>query len=542
MSLKAQLLLKSIVLKGHVNRYALLGLGIALGSIFIATCLASYQATGQVSIEGIVHAQLNNPAIWALDLTPFMFAYWGQSFCYHLASKAETIIEDKTREYVHEKDDLQSKLRYESLHDSLTNLPNNHLLSQRVNQGIQQLNEGESLVLIVVIIDRFREINFDIGNFRANSLLVQFAEKIKSFLLEPYMLQAHMGMNMAARLQSAEFAILLPRFRKENQLEMIMDKLSQETSTGFMIDGYRVDIKTHSGVAVYPTSGQNDIELIDHATLASLSAEKEKQPYKVYDPSMEREFNAKRMMLKELEKAIEAEQLSMLYQPVVDIKSDKIIGCEASIELESEEYGRYGSDKLISLVEGTKLLEELNRFNFKHVIMQIAKWHQAGFKIFGRLPLYDVSDPTLVTEIKTLLDKNKLDAKYLRIELTEQACLRDQSHTSKMLNKFAQLGIKIAISDFASGYSSFVYLTNFPINEIKIDKSYVAEMLKDKKKYRIVLAMVKLAEAMKLSVFADGVNSVDIKDELLKLGCKIGQGDFFEKPVHQEQLINQLKK
>lgn len=286
MNIKQRLSVRSEVFKEQVNKYALLGLLISIGSILVASMLVSYQLTGRVSLSGMILAQLSNPAIWALDLTPFMFAYWGQLFCDELAHKAESIIEGKTREFIHKSDDLAHQLAYESQHDSLTRLPNERLLLTRMKQGIAQINAGEALALILLDIKNFKEIIYHFGIFNGNSLLVQFSEQLKSILLAPYLLQAHMGMNMIARRQGSEFAILIPRLKKEHHFEEILKKIIDETSTTFMIDGNAIDIKTRLGAALYPNHGRDEKELIHNATLCLFHAEKDNDHRNIYDPSM----------------------------------------------------------------------------------------------------------------------------------------------------------------------------------------------------------------------------------------------------------------
>ncbi|GGI88469.1 putative bifunctional diguanylate cyclase/phosphodiesterase [Legionella impletisoli] len=542
MGIKQQLVLRSTVLKGHVNKYTILGLSIAIGSIIFATCLVSYQLTGTISLSGIIEAQATNPAIWALDLTPFMFAYWGQSFCYQLASTAETIIEDQTREYVHKSDDLASKLQYESNHDHLTNLPNNRLLQKRLSQGIQQIKKGEELALILLTINQFRDINYSIGSYSANSLLVQFAEKLKSLLLEPYMLQAYMGMNMVARLQSAEFAILIPRLRKDHNLEHIIQNIIAETSTSFIIDGNPIDVKTTAGIAIYPHHGETDEDLIQHASLALLYAEKEQKNYALYEQGLDKNFKTRKVILKGIKSAIDSEEFEVLYKPVVALKTGNIIGSESVIKFNNDKYGLMTPEEIVSIVDGSGAVQGLTFFTLKKVISQLENWHKSGKKLFTRVYLYEAIDPDLPNILQQLLSEKNVPAEYLRLELTEQACLSDQTHTIPVLKQLSELGIKISISDFGSGYTSFIYLTNFPITEIKIDKSFTAAMLADDRKHSIVQAIVKLAGAMDLKVIADGVDNEAIKVELQKLGCTYGLGDYFSEPLEPDDFYKLFEK
>lgn len=215
MNIKSNLAYSSVILKGHVNRYAFLGLLISVGSILIASCIVSYQLTGSVSLGGFIQAQRSNPAIWILDLTPFMFVYWGQAFCYGLVNKAESLLVDKTKELLNISGNLELKLKY----DSLTNLPNNRLLNEKIRLAIEQLGSQGELAVIVI---KINDLNYNFSSFNTNNIVKQFAEKLKSVLIDPYMLKASLGINMVARLQSDEFAILMPRLKKDLEINELL--------------------------------------------------------------------------------------------------------------------------------------------------------------------------------------------------------------------------------------------------------------------------------------------------------------------------------
>lgn len=542
MGIKQRLAVRSVVLKDRVNKYAIIGLGISFLSIVVASIFASYQQTGAIDFSGIVYAQKTNPALWALDLTPFMFAYWGQLFCYEMANTMETLIEDKTRELLNKSSDLELKLQYETNHDHLTKLPNQHLLSQRITQGIQQLNEGEELALIVLHINFFKDINYKYGSFNGNSLLVQFAEKLKTILLEPYLLQAYMGMNMVARIQGAEFAILIPRLKKEHHLDDLLIKVLASTSASFMIDGNSINTTTTAGVALYPQHGKDDLSLIRHASLSLFHAEKEGSSYAIYETAMEKGAQTDRVKVKELSSAIDNEKMGVLYQPELELKTEKIMGVEALVHLDDAKYGMIYADELLPIIEGTILVRKLTNLMIKNAIKQLALWQKSKNKIYITVSLFDATDMELPSLVEAMLKENNISPEYLKLELTERACLSDQTRSMIVLKELADLGIKIAISDFCSGYTSFIYLTNFPISELKIDKSFIMNMIADKKKLSVVKAVLKLAETMKLVVFADGIVDEKIMKELIKLGYEYGQAPYLTPAVSADKVPALLTK
>ena len=540
MSIKKHLKIRSHVLKDSVNKYAILGLCISLVSIFVASILVSYQLTGFINFDGILLAHKTNPALWALDLTPFMFAYWGQSFCYELASNMEDLIEDKTRELANKSSDLELKLHYETMHDHLTNLANQRLLVERINQAINQVKKNEEVALIFLHINGFREINFEYGSFNGNSLLIQFSEKLKNILLEPFLLQAYMGMNMVARLQGAEFAILLPRLNKNHDLEKIIEQLLELTSVNFMIDGNNVKISTGAGVSLYPTDADNGQTLLKNASASLFYADKNKKPYAIYSAGMSKHVKNNGLKTKELMTEFDNGGFMVIYEPMVDLKTGKIVGVEVFPHFNDPEFSKLGIEDLSAMLEGSVMPRKVTHLMLKQGIEQLSLWQKDKHQVVMSFNIFDATDEELPAYIHSLLKEYSIDPVFLRIALTEKACLSDQRHTIDILNQLAELGIKVVISDFCSGYSSFTYLTSFPISEIKIDKSHIMNMMHNEKKQQLVSSIIKLAETMGLVVYADGIIDEPMMNKLKKLGCLYGQGNHFSPPVPAEKMTSML--
>jgi diguanylate cyclase (GGDEF)-like protein len=274
MNIKNKLLTSSILLKSHVNRYTFLGLVIALGSILTACIIVSYQLTGHITLEGIVAAQISNPAIWILDLTPFMFIYWGQAFCEGIVNQAQSILIDKTDEFLKISSSLELKLKYESNHDNVTKLPNNHMFSGQISNAIDQLGTQGQLAVIVVKINDFENISYNFGTFNANNVLKQFADKLNAILVEPYMLQVSLGISSVARLQGEEFVFLLPRLKAEFDADELLSALHQSMISNFMIDGVNIKVTSTSGMAIYPSHGEDEEALLSHANIDLYNAKK----------------------------------------------------------------------------------------------------------------------------------------------------------------------------------------------------------------------------------------------------------------------------
>ncbi|CAM2951275.1 regulatory protein (GGDEF and EAL domains) [Legionella steigerwaltii] len=533
MDINYKLAKTSIVFKDYVNKYAYIGLAISICSIIIASFIVSYQITGYININGFVRAQTTNPAIWILDLSPFIFAYWGQSFCYGLANTAETFVADKTQELLYKSGDLESKLKYESEHDFFTQLPNSFLFREQITQAIHKIEKPNELAVILLKLNDFKSIHNNFGNFNANSALIQFVKKLKDMLLSTFMLEATMGINSVARLEGDEFVLLLPRLNKNINWDKLLNAIIDATTLDFIVDSIHVNITTTAGVAIYPHDGDDEVSLVNHARTAVFHARKKDKPFALYHSDMEEDFTTNRIVLNGLKKSIENQEMKIYFQPTVELTTGKIIGAEAMVSFVHEKYGLISMEKFISLIEGSRLIQQLTLFMLTHVTKQLALWHQSGHKIFAsvNLSVQDASDKKLPAFIKKLLKENKVPPEYLILEFNERACLSDQAKSIEVLNQLSSLGVKIAIHDFCSGYASFIYLVNFPINEVKIEKSLVLGMVKDKKKSKIVEAIIKLAKTFELEVLADGVESREIREQLKHYGCKYGQGFYFSRQM-----------
>lgn len=544
MNIKESVTPRSIILKSHVNRYTFLGLAIAVSSILIASLIVSYQMTGSVSLAGFIKAQRSNPAIWVLDLTPFMFVYWGQAFCEGLVNRAQTLLVDQTREFLNISGNLELKLRYESNHDNLTSLPNSRMLSEQMKQGIEQLGTQGQLALIIIKINDFQAINYNFGAFNANTLLKQFADQLKNLLIDPYMLEVSIGLNMVSRLQSDEFAFLLPRLKKEFNANELLEKMLKLIPSNYAIDGININMNTTAGIAVYPFHGQDDVTLINHASIAVYHARKDGRPFAIYNPEMQDDLVQNRIMINELKRSIEHNELEIYYLPIINLASGQIIGAESHVRFEHPEYGILSPEKFIPLVEGTSLIQQLTEFMLKGVIQQIASWQSEGYALSAsvNLSVKDASNKELPGLIEELLHRYKVPPSCLILEFTERACLTDQTTTKEVLGKLSAIGIQLSIADFCSGDTSFIYLTNYPINEVKIEKSYVFKMTHDPKKIKIVEAIIKIANTLGLKTMADGIADHDTLEQLKELGCQSGQGVYFSHPVKASEFKSLLNK
>lgn len=530
-------------LQDQMKAFAMAGLGFSIACILVATMMVSWQLTGSIGFQGILLAQSSNPALWVLDVLPFLFLFWGQMIRVKLLKTTESIVDNKTEELQTLNANLARQLNYESNYDAVTKLPNQSQLLQKVNQALENSREDEGIAVIVLAIKGFKELNYNFGSYHANTLLKQFAEKLKKLLVMPFMLDTKMGIGFLAHTQGNEFALLIPAISKDIDIEMLLQKIVIACKTECTLDENQVTIMPLASAALYPGNGDSADILLHRANVAMFHTKKDSKGYRVYHPEMEDSFTVNRGMLEELKKAIDNDKLEIYYQPTVELNTGKIIGAEALIRFQNPEFGSLNAEKLIPLVEGMNLMKQLTAFVLKGVICQLAAWRQEGYPLSVSINLSaaDVIDIELPQQIQQLLEEFQLPAEVLKVELTEHACLKDPAKTLAVLNALSKMGIKIAIEDFCSGYFSFGYLMNFPVSEVKIDKSFVMPMMGDWQKRKMVTAIVKLARVMGMDVYAVGVEDKAIVDELQVLGCMYGQGFYFSKAVNVSDFTQLLR-
>jgi diguanylate cyclase len=509
------------VLRSKVSKHAYIGLIVAIFAILLATIGIDYQTDGHISFEGMIKAQSSNIALWIIDLSPLAFMFWGQTMSYAMSYAASAMVMDKTQELQLQTNELTSKTEHDLSHDMLTDLPNRSLFVDRLNQSINSLRgKAEKIAVIAINIDNFKDLNTGFGNHNADRLLKQFAQRLRSTVEEPI---------TVARFGGDDFAILMPNIDKEEQALFLSKKVQKTVAIHFALDDVIIDITATAGITFYPEHGQDADTLIQRANLAIYHAKQSGKEFAIYNPTMDKGSPNRLILMSELKKAIDAEQLLVYYQPKVDIQTGKINSCEALLRWEHPTFGMMNAEKFIPVAERTGLIKTLSLYVLKQSIEQASKWRKKGMnmEVSINLSAIDIIDLELPYTIESLLNVYDLPARFLTIELIESANLTDQNRAVEVINRLSALGIKISLDDFGTGYSSFVYLTNLPVNEIKIDKSFILTIHENEKKRNTVDAIIKLANALKLSVIAEGVETIGQLQILKSLNCPLGQGFYF---------------
>lgn len=526
------------VLKSKVSKYAYLGLLISVCALSVATLAVAYQLNGDITIDGIIKAQKSNIALWMLDLSPILFMFWGQSISNVMSYTASAMVMDQTHELRLQTNELTSRSAHDSSHDLLTDLPNRVLFVDRLNQAISALRGKKGILAVIAInIDNFKDLNSGFGNYNADRLLKQFAQRLKSAVDESMTL---------ARFSGDDFAILCPLIEHKDQAILLTKKVQKAVAIHFALEDVIIDITATAGITFLPEHGNDADTLLQRANLAIYHAKQNSKEFAIYSNAMDKGSPNRLILMSELKKAIDGEQLLVYYQPKINLKTSKICGCEALIRWEHPTFGMMSAEKFIPVAERTGLIKALSLYVLKEVIAQASKWRNKGMEIDVSINLsaVDIIDIELPYTIESLLNVHDLPGRYITIELIESTYLSDHNRAVEVINRLANLGIKISLDDFGTGYSSFVYLTNLPIHEIKIDKSFVLSIHENEKKQNTVDAIIKLAAALKLSVVAEGVEQITQLNILNNLNCPIAQGFYFCEAVDAdtfEQLFSSEK-
>lgn len=421
-----------------------------------------------------------------------------------------------------------------AFYDYLTGLPNRNYIKDKLPKILRDVKQFAAL--IYVDIDNFTEINDTLGYDAGDQLIVSIASVLKKALRNGDML-FHFGID--------KFVIFDKESNTELQSASFIYELLKKLNTNFRIQGYDVFVTVSIGIAIYPKDASDYQTLIKNADIAmNYSKKMDKSRYKFFEKSMEEEINEKVELQKELRQAVEEKQLKVFYQPKINANTGEIEGMEALVRWKHQSKGYIPPSKFIPLAEQTGIITEIGQFVLETACLQNKAWQELGYKpvkVAVNLSMRQLKGNSIINFIKKVLRDSKLGPKWLEFEITESMVMENCEQTENLLKKIRSLGIDISLDDFGTGYSSLNYLKSLPINCIKIDKSFIDEILTDKKQNFISSALINLAHGINLKVIAEGVETLEQFEMLKKYHCDTIQGYFFSKPVSDEEFEEMLK-
>jgi len=426
---------------------------------------------------------------------------------------------------VTEKKQAQELISYQAYHDLLTRLPNRALMEDRLNVAITQAERSKQKIAVMFLdLDRFKWVNDTLGHTMGDRLLQAVSQRLEDCLRKG---------DTLARFGGDEFALILPQVQRNEDATIIAAKILNEFKLPFHIDDHELFVSTSIGIAIYPEAGTTMDALIRSADLAMYCVKgRGKNSFEFFDESMNVMSSTRMTTEIELRRSLANKDLRVCYQPQVNAVTEKIVGFEALIRWEHPEKGLIYPDDFIPVAEETGLILEIGEFVLETVCEDIRNWRDAGIanvRVSINFSARQVEQSDFIERIVAALARFKLPGNCLEVEITENVIMSDMSQVIQKLRRLTSLGIKIAVDDFGTGSSSLSYLQQFPINTLKIDKSFVGSINVNAGGTSIVNAIVAMAQGLNLNLIAEGVETDPQLDYLRGLGCAEIQGWLFGK-------------
>src|SRR5712692_3571603 len=429
----------------------------------------------------------------------------------------------------------ETTAQYLAYYDPMVNLPNRAKLRESLEQAI---NTGQHtntrFALLIVDLNRFWEINSTLGHNNGDTLLQQVGLRIKEALQESHML---------ASLGGDEFAVLLPTADADYAVR-VAENILQVLEAPFEIAGFTLEVEACVGIALFPDHGTSPYLLMQHADVATYIAKKKGSNFAIYAVEHDPYSPQRLKLMGELRHAISNNQLFLHYQPKIDFQTGRTVGVEALMRWHHPQHGPIPPEEFIAMTERTGIIKTLNLWAPNTALEQCHNWDQMGLKIpiAVNLSLRNLQDPNFVDHINKLLKVWKIGHEWLELEITESTLMTDPINAMTNLSRLSRMGIHLTIDDFGIGYSSLSYLQKLPINTIKIDKSFVIDMIKNHDSAVIVLSTIELAHHLGLKVVAEGVETRQIWDKLAAFGCDLAQGYYISYPISANNFLAWLDK
>ena len=424
-------------------------------------------------------------------------------------------------------------LEHQALHDELTSLPNRALFQDYLQQAIKCANRMNSgFAILLMDLDRFKEVNDTLGHNAGDLLLIEVGRRLKETVRSE---------DLVARLGGDEYVVLMQNLT-EPDVERVAEKIRKVLEQPFRLGIEMVDVSASLGIACFPEHGKDAVTLTRRADMAMYAAKQEHSGFAMYSDAQEQSSRATLALRSELRHAIKHNELVLHYQPKIDHQTGMVMGLEALVRWRHPERGFLAPDQFIPEAEQTGLIGPLTRWVLARAILQCAALHKAGVMISMAVNFSarNLHDKQLADELANLLDQAGLKPEYLVLEITESAVMADPAFGLQILNQFDKMGVTLAIDDFGTGYSSLAYLSQLPMNEIKIDKSFVLNMMQDSQAAVIVKSIIELGHNLGLKVVAEGVETREVWDRLTQWGCDTAQGYYMSRPLPEDQLMQWL--
>ncbi len=424
--------------------------------------------------------------------------------------------------------------------DDLTGLGNRRMLLDTLGKRLNGPSPMPTALLLMDL-DRFKEVNDSLGHEMGDHLLKQMRPRLEGLLL---------NREIPCRLGGDEFAVVVDLDSCEtiDAMMNVSTELAEVIRTAmqqpFVLGQTDIFIDASLGVALAPAHTSSPDDLLRLADVAMYDAKRNRAGVSVYRSGLESVNNNRVAIASDLRSALRRDQeIHAYFQPKVDLRTEQIVGVEALVRWYHPTRGVIPPDEFVHIAEDTGQAARLTDTMLDRALAQASEWAADGIILPVAVNLYgsDLRSPVIVDRINAALDRHVMPPNALQVEITEQSLVSDPAGTHRILNQLHNLGVKIALDDYGTGYSSLAYLREFPIDELKLDKTFAMGMLRDQTSWIIVRSTIELAHALDLRIVAEGVEDDVVRDELVALGCDVGQGYFWSRPLAAPELNRWLQ-
>ena len=424
------------------------------------------------------------------------------------------------------------ELKKMAYYDPLTGLANRRFLSELIKNSITSSKRSNTKIAICFLdLDGFKPVNDNYGHDIGDKLLIKIATGLQSVLRSD---------DKISRLGGDEFAILLANINKLDECTRTLERILSRLSEPHQLGNHVINLSGSIGVTIYPDDKGDPDTLLRHADQAMyLAKEQGRNCYRFFDHDADKEISLKRKHLQQIEEAILNDELVLYYQPKVNMTQGKLIGVEALVRWQHSERGLLSPIEFLPFIEGSALQQELDLWVIREAILQIEQWWSQGYRFSVSI---NVSPKTILqsdflSRVTTqLTNQTHIDGSALEFEILESSSLNDLDGVAHIIKQCAQLGVSFSLDDFGTGYSTLTYIRHLPAQVLKIDQSFIRDMLQDIDDLNIVEGVIGLAKAFKRELVAEGIETEEHGIKLISLGCYSGQGYFIAKPMPADEI------
>jgi diguanylate cyclase (GGDEF)-like protein/PAS domain S-box-containing protein len=431
-----------------------------------------------------------------------------------------------------------AKIEFLAHHDPLTNLPNRLLLKARLNKSIEKCVElNQKLAILFIDIDNFKVINDTYGHSIGDKIINLVAQRLQKDIRKN---------DTISRIGGDEFILVIENIEEHKNIEKIASKIMSDFKDPIKLEEYLFETTISMGISIFPNNGLNVEELIKQADTAMYSAKNAgRNQYQFYKDEMTSEIFEKIVMKQEISDAIKNSEFEVYYQPQINTKTNQIIGAEALLRWNHKSLGVITPNEFIPHAEETKLIIPLGDFVLKNACLFMKKLQNDGLlknaKVAVNLSTVQLKHSDIFETVKKNLELTKLDPKFLELEITETFIMENIEESILILQNLKNIGVQLSIDDFGTGYSSLSYLKQFPIDKLKIDKSFICEIPNSKKDVAITKTIIALAQGLEIEVIAEGVEKQEQKEFLMLQNCDEIQGWIYSKALKENSFVDFVK-